>query len=68
MYLDIKSLVPAGIGNLLDADNPEHIGSNPVPLPDTFTADWFDKDTGAAASTQEITDEFNRVQFSGTAL
>lgn len=68
MYLDVKSLVSTGIGNLLDADDPAHIGSHPVPLADTFTAGWFDKDSGAVASTQEITDEWNHVKFSGTAL
>ncbi|MGW0844572.1 peptidoglycan-binding protein [Streptomyces sp. NPDC002787] len=67
MYLDIKSLVSTGVGNLLDADNPESFGSNPRPLPDIFTLDWFDEQTGVAATRDEIEKEYQKVKFSGTA-
>jgi hypothetical protein len=67
MYLDIKSLVSTGIGNLLDADSAEHFGTNPVPLPDTFTLPWRDKNTGVPATRAEILAEWNTVKFSGTA-
>jgi hypothetical protein len=42
MYLDVKSLVSTGIGNLLDADHPNNVGSNPHLLPDAFMLEWFD--------------------------
>jgi hypothetical protein len=67
MYLDVKSLVSTGVGNLLDADSGEHFGTNPQPLPDIFTLEWFDKDTRAIASHSEIEDEYRTVKFSGTA-
>ncbi|WP_405827242.1 peptidoglycan-binding protein [Streptomyces sp. NBC_00105] len=57
-----------GVGNLLDADDPENFGSNPVPLADIFTLAWFDKDTTALASQAEIKAEYNTVKFSGTAF
>jgi hypothetical protein len=68
MYLDVKSLVSTGVGNLLDVDDPRHFGSNPHPLPDTFGLGWFDKDTGVAADQPEIESEYQTVKFSGTAL
>jgi hypothetical protein len=68
MYLDIKSLVSTGVGNLLDADNPSAFGSNPHLLPDAFTLGWFDKNTGTPASNAEIEQEYQTVKFSGTAL
>jgi hypothetical protein len=46
MYLDIKSLESTGVGNLLDADDPEHFGTRPVPLPDI--SPW----TGATTACQ----------------
>jgi hypothetical protein len=68
MYLDVKSLVSTGVGNLLDADSPEHFGSNPNPLPDIFTLGWFDKDTHTSANRDEIEEEYRKVKFSGTNL
>ncbi|MFD7096781.1 peptidoglycan-binding domain-containing protein [Streptomyces xanthophaeus] len=68
MYLDVKSLVSTGVGNLLDADNPANFGSNPVPLADIFTLAWFDKDSSALASSTEIKAEYTKVKFSGTAF
>lgn len=68
MYLDVKSLVSTGVGNLLDADDPSHFGSNAHLLPDAFTLGWFDKDSGAVASNAEIQQEYQTVKFSGTAL
>lgn len=67
MYLDIKSLVSTGVGNLLDADDPKHFGSNPSPLPDIYTINWLDKFSGVTASRSEILSEYTRVKFSGTA-
>lgn len=67
MYLDVKSLVSTGVGNLLDADDPDHFGSNPHPLPDIFTLNWFDKNTDAPAGQAEIEHEYQTVKFSGTA-
>ncbi|WP_406429963.1 hypothetical protein, partial [Streptomyces sp. NBC_00631] len=58
MYLDIKSLVSTGVGNLLDADDPQHFGTNPNPLPDIFTLGWHDKDTLAPATRAEILQEY----------
>ncbi|MFF0476588.1 hypothetical protein [Streptomyces sp. NPDC004284] len=54
MHLDVKSLVSTGVGNLLDADDPQHFGTNPKPLPDIFTLEWYDKDTLAPATRAEI--------------
>jgi len=68
MYLDVKSLVSTGIGNLLDADDPDHFGSNPVPLSDIFALDWFHKPSGPAATHAEIQQEYQTVKFSGTAF
>ncbi|MEU0368953.1 peptidoglycan-binding domain-containing protein [Streptomyces sp. NPDC006283] len=68
MYLDVKGLVSTGVGNLLDADNPSAPSSNPTPLPDIFTLDWFDKDTRVPADRAEIEEEYRKVKFSGTAL
>ena len=67
MYLDVKSLVSTGIGNLLDADSSEHFGTNPTPLPDIFTLNWTNVNTGALASNPEISAEYTRVKFSGTS-
>jgi hypothetical protein len=67
MYLDVKSLVSTGVGNLLDADDMQHFGTNPTPLPDIFTLDWFDKDTHQPASREEIEAEYRTVKFSGTS-
>ncbi|WP_369395573.1 peptidoglycan-binding protein (plasmid) [Streptomyces sp. CG1] len=67
MYLDIKSLVSTGVGNLLDADDPNNFGSNPVPLADIFTLGWFDKDSFVQADDSEINAEYTKVKFSGTA-
>jgi hypothetical protein len=66
MYLDVKSLVSTGVGNLLDADDPTSFGSTPQLLADAFTLGWTDKDTGAGAG--EIQQEYQTVKFSGTAL
>ncbi|MBT2393404.1 peptidoglycan-binding protein [Streptomyces sp. ISL-1] len=68
MYLDVKSLVSTGVGNLLDADDPSLFGSNPQPLPDIFTLNWLDKNSGSTAGRAEITDEYQTVKFSGTAF
>jgi hypothetical protein len=68
MYLDVKSLVSTGVGNLLDADSGEHFGTNPQPLPDIFTLEWFDRNTNAIASNSEIEEEYRTVKFSGTAF
>jgi hypothetical protein len=68
MYLDVKSLVSTGVGNLLDADDPDHFGSNPKPVPETFTLGWFDKTTLVPAGQGEIEQEYRTVKFSGTAL
>ncbi|MEU0646058.1 peptidoglycan-binding domain-containing protein [Streptomyces umbrinus] len=68
MYLDVKSLVSTGVGNLLDADDPSNFGSNPQPLPDIFTLGWFDPATQAEATNAEILTEYQTVKFSGTAL
>lgn len=68
MYLDVKSLVSTGVGNLLDADDPSAFGTNPHPLPDIFTLAWFDRSTSAPASQAEIEQEYQTVKFSGTAL
>ncbi|WP_046732020.1 peptidoglycan-binding protein [Streptomyces humi] len=68
MYLDVKSLVSTGVGNLLDADDSERFGTNPNPLPDIFTLGWFDKDTSVPAGRDEIEDEYRKVKFSGTNL
>ncbi|MFF3286771.1 peptidoglycan-binding protein [Streptomyces sp. NPDC003023] len=65
MYLDIKSLVSTGVGNLLDADDPEHFGTRPVPLADIFTLDW--SRNGVPAGREEIEEEYRRVKFSGMA-
>ena len=54
MYLDVKNLVSTGVGNLLDADDPGALGSNPNPLPDIFTLAWFDKSSGDPATHAEI--------------
>ncbi|WP_019074670.1 peptidoglycan-binding protein [Streptomyces hokutonensis] len=67
MYLDVKSLVSTGVGNLLDADDPQHFGTNPKPLPDIFTLDWYDKDTLAPATRAEIIQEYKTVKNSNTA-
>ncbi|MET9894441.1 peptidoglycan-binding domain-containing protein [Streptomyces sp. NPDC006465] len=67
MYLDVKSLVSTGVGNLLDADDPGNFGSNPQPLADIFTLGWFDKTTTAAADHTEISAEYQNVKFSNTA-
>ncbi|MFJ4668482.1 hypothetical protein [Kitasatospora purpeofusca] len=67
MYPDVKSLVSTGVGNLLDADDPENFGSNPVPLPDTFTLDRSDRNTGAPADRAAVEDEYRKIKFSGTA-
>jgi hypothetical protein len=66
MYLDVKRLVSTGVGNLLDADDAE-FGTNPSPLPDIYTLDWFDKTSGAPASRADILAEYARVKFSDTA-
>jgi hypothetical protein len=68
MYLDVKSLVSTGVGNLLDADNPDDFGSNPVPLSDIFALDWFDKDSFAQATNSQISAEYTKVKFSDTAF
>jgi len=68
MYLDVKSLVSTGVGNLLDADNPNSFGNNPQPLPDAFTLGWFDKTSMAAADSAEILAEYKHVKFSDTAF
>ena len=68
MYLDVKSLVSTGVGNLLDADDMNNFGSNPHLLPDAFALGWFDKDSGAPASNGEIEQEYQTVKFSGTAM
>jgi hypothetical protein len=60
MYLDVKSLVSTGIGNLLE--------QNEQPLPDTFTLDWEDKVTHVPASRDEVLQEWQTVNNSGTAL
>jgi len=60
MYLDIKSLVSTGIGNLIEENG--HL------LPEAFTLGWFDKTTGAVASNAEIQQEYQKVKMSGTAL
>ncbi|MEV0536732.1 peptidoglycan-binding protein [Kitasatospora sp. NPDC050463] len=67
MYLDVKSLVSTGVGNLLDADDPDDFGSNPHPLPDIFTLDWLDKVTQVSADHAGIEQEYRTVKFSGTA-
>ncbi|MER8186919.1 peptidoglycan-binding domain-containing protein [Kitasatospora sp. NPDC094015] len=67
MYLDVKSLVSTGVGNLLDADDPANFGSNPVPLPDIFTLDWHDRDTAVPADRTAIEEEYRKIKFSGTA-
>lgn len=67
MYLDVKRLVSTGVGNLLDADDAEDFGTNPSPLPDIYTLDWFDKTSGTPASHADILAEYARVKFSGTA-
>ncbi|MER7541201.1 peptidoglycan-binding domain-containing protein [Streptomyces sp. NPDC097704] len=67
MYLDVKSLVSTGVGNLLDADDPQTFGTNPTPLPDIFTLEWYDKDTLAPATHGEILQEYKNVKFSNTA-
>lgn len=68
MYLDVKSLVSTGIGNLLDADDPNNFGSNPQLLADAFSLGWFDRNTGAPASDEEIRQEYRTVKFSETAF
>ncbi|MEU2624302.1 peptidoglycan-binding domain-containing protein [Streptomyces sp. NPDC007157] len=68
MYLDVKSLVSTGVGNLLDADNADHFGSNPVPLAEIFALSWFDKNSLVQVSDSEISVEYTKVKFSGTAL
>ncbi|MFI1398650.1 peptidoglycan-binding protein [Streptomyces sp. NPDC020681] len=68
MYLDVKSLVSTGVGNLLDADDPSQFGSNPQPLPDIFSLNWFDNSSGSVASREQIKDEYHTVKFSGTAF
>jgi hypothetical protein len=60
MYLDVKSLVSTGIGNLLE--------QNDQPLPDTFSLDWSDKITHIPASQDQIAEEWQTVNNSGTAL
>ncbi|MFJ7969543.1 peptidoglycan-binding protein [Streptomyces sp. NPDC096324] len=67
MYLDVKSLVSTGVGNLLDADDPQQFGSNPKPLPDIYTLDWYDKGTLEPVSRGEILQEFKTVKFSNTS-
>lgn len=67
MYLDQKSLVTTGIGNLLDADDPQHFGSNAHLLPYAYSLGWFDKNTNVQSGNAEIDQEYNTVKFSGTA-
>jgi hypothetical protein len=67
MYLDSKSLVTTGIGNLLDADSADNFGTNPQLQPFAFDLGWFDKDSAVAASKAEIAQEYQTVKFSGTA-
>jgi hypothetical protein len=68
MYLDSKSLVTTGIGNLLDADSADNFGTNPQLQPFAFDLGWFDKDSAVAASKAEIAQEYQTVKFSGTAM
>ncbi|WP_030186294.1 hypothetical protein [Streptomyces sp. NRRL S-813] len=67
MYLDVKGLVSTGVGNLLDADDPDHVGTNPSPLPEIFTLNWIDKNTHEAADDATILGEYRTVKSSGTA-
>ncbi|MFJ2775243.1 peptidoglycan-binding protein [Kitasatospora sp. NPDC087315] len=67
MYLDIKSLVSTGVGNLLDADDPSNLGSNAHLLPDAFTLNWVDKNSGASAAHADIEQEYQTVKSSGTS-
>ncbi|MFD5299568.1 peptidoglycan-binding protein [Streptomyces mutabilis] len=67
MYLDVLGLVSTGVGNLLDADDPQHFGTNPKPLPDIFTLAWYDKDTHDIATRAEVLQEYKTVKFSNTA-
>jgi peptidoglycan hydrolase-like protein with peptidoglycan-binding domain len=69
MYLDIKSLVSTGIGNLLDTDDPSHFGSNPHLMAYAYGLGWFDKNDGTqtAVSNAEIDAEYTTVKFSGSA-
>src|SRR6478609_5603099 len=59
MYLDVKSLVSTGIGNLLEQDD--------QPLPDTFTLAWSDKVTHMPAAEADVLQEWQTVNASGTA-
>ena len=67
MYLDVKSLVTTGIGNLIDADDPKHFGTNAHLLPDAYNLGWSDQHSHVAASRDEIDQEYRTVKFSGTA-
>ncbi len=67
MYLDVKSLVTTGIGNLLDADSAEHFGSNPHLQEYAYNLGWFLPPAGPVATRDEIDQEYQTVKFSGTA-
>ena len=67
MYLNSKSLGSTRIGNLLDQDDMNHLGTNPQLLPIAFILGWFDKGTDALTSHAEIEQENQTINFSGTA-
>jgi GH24 family phage-related lysozyme (muramidase) len=66
MYLDIKSLVTTGIGNLIDADSGDHFGTNPHLMPEAYGLGWAPPG-GAPVSTAAIDAEYQRIKYSGSA-
>ncbi len=66
MYLDIKSLVTTGIGNLIDADSADHFGTNPRLMPEAYSLGWAPPG-GAPVSAAAIDAEYQRIKYSGSA-
>jgi len=66
MYLDTRQLVTTGIGNLIDQDDPEHIGSRARLTSDAYDVGWMDGQ-GVPAGTERIDGEYTLVKNSGTA-
>ncbi|MGW2559138.1 peptidoglycan-binding domain-containing protein [Streptomyces sp. NPDC001514] len=67
MYLDSKQLVTTGIGNLLDADDPDAIGSRAYLQAYAYDLGWTFLAGGGNASHEQIDAEYDTVKASGTA-
>lgn len=66
MYLDTRQLVTTGIGNLIDQDDPEHIGSRARLTADAYDLGWLDGQ-GVPVGAERIDGEYKLVKESGTA-